>query len=70
MIDGSELFWCLRCGTIRWHPLLPEKLTVDAAPKLVERVRKYRDQTFLDEHLWRSLGIEESIHRPEERKYT
>ncbi len=66
-------FWCPRCGTLlvkRDSPLVDETV---AAPALVERCREF--ENLLNRETWEGdgdppwvkLGINEAIHKPEDR---
>lgn len=67
--DGDGVFHCPRCGTVQWfEDSHPTKVIV---PKLVERCRTFEATItgVCAEHSfqWKSLGVAESIYRPEER---
>jgi Zn-finger nucleic acid-binding protein len=58
-----DVFWCQRCGTVLFGKDHAH------APKLVERVRTFREQFWPNETppIWTRLGIAESINTPAER---
>jgi hypothetical protein len=72
--DGEAAFWCPRCGTVK----SPWLTSPDGeAPKLVERCRLLSgkfdampDNSIAQaaRELWKSFGIAESIHTPDQRK--
>ncbi len=66
---GHSVFHCPRCGTVRQSDAV-------YVPALVWRVREFRDQSNGGKglaqsarDLWRSLGVEESLAPPGERKF-
>lgn len=62
--------WCERCGTVR---VSAGSTHETYTPKLVDRVRRLRDEAPLSDtaaRLWVSLGIAESIDPPGKRKET
>ncbi len=64
-VGGRPVFWCPRCGTL-CHGNDCE------APKLVDRCREFEKilvgaKAMTDKQPWRTLGIAESIHKPEDR---
>lgn len=65
-IFPSALWWCPRCGSIETRGTLGEGT---CTPQLVKLCREFEPAVFPKwQDLWRRLGIEESIHTPEERK--
>jgi len=76
-LDGPtrrDIWWCPRCGTIR----VDGYRAFDEKPKLVGLCREFESEPnihgnaavdfFLVGELWRRLGINESINKPEDRK--
>jgi hypothetical protein len=62
----NAYFWCPRCGTLKWIQGDREEVS---APKLVERVRQFRDSwggVEFDKR-WHRLGIQEAITPENER---
>ncbi len=71
---GLKFFLCERCGTVkRVGAANPDSEFGVYVPKLVERCREYERREVQQGNYpsiyetWRRLGIEESIHRPEDR---
>ncbi len=77
LVPGPMLsyYLCERCGTVCAFNKSGERRHT-FIPKLVERCRRFKKemddafavQGMFNVSLWDSLGIEESIHLPEERK--
>ena len=68
--EDLRLFLCPRCGTVKIEDA-NETEPIVYVPKLVERCREFERRIGIRpvvEGLWHSLGIRESINRPEERR--
>ena len=67
--DSPYLFWCPRCGTIRFGENSHGVHETIEAPMLIRRCREFEaNLTPLTRPQWQSLGIPEAIHTPEERR--
>ena len=69
--DGS-IFLCPRCGTVKMEDGDRPAESKVYVPKLVERCRKFEIQEIVgcvsrEVDKWHSLGIAESLHKPEDR---
>jgi hypothetical protein len=64
---NRTLDWCPRCGTLK--AVAESGFTTTKEPNLVGRCREFGPVLLPSlRGLWHRLGIEESIHRPEERQ--
>lgn len=58
------IFWCERCGSVKGCHADGSTMM----PKLVERCRSFGETLGPSwRQLWHRLGIDESIHKPEDR---